>query len=98
MPDWTPGWEDVEFDHAAAATAADACRRTANRVRSQWNDIVAPAVAPAQQDWTGRLADEFALDVTAVGDELLAVATELDTLAGQIETASVQAQAEQLLR
>jgi hypothetical protein len=98
MPDWTPEWEDVEFDHAAAAEAAGACRRSATRVRSQWNDIVAPAVAPAQQDWTGRLAQEFTTDVWTIGGELLTVATQLDNLATQIETASAEARAEQLLR
>src|SRR5262245_8283383 len=98
MPDWTTEWEDVEFDHAAAAEAAAACRRTATRVRSQWNDGVAPAIAPAQQDWTGRLAQEFTTDVWTIGSELLTVATQLDDLAAQIEMASAQAQAEQLRR
>lgn len=97
MPDWTPDWSDVDFDHAAARAAADACRRAA-RVADASATTTGGARASAVEDWTGSYRDDFDIEEPVVLDELTDTRTELLTLATAIEEGATAATAEQTHR
>ena len=97
MPDWQPNWEDVAFDHGRAAEAAAACReaaRTVDHVRSG----MATAAPGALADWRGELATDFGEEEPVVRSDLGQVEEDLEALAKRIETAAVEARAEQRRR
>lgn len=97
MPAWQPNWEDVRFDHAAAAEAADACRRAATTADAAGEGISAAAPS-ALQDWSGGLSDDFRRETPELGRELGDRREELNALAEQIAAAGAEARAEQLRR
>lgn len=95
QPDWSPQWADVRFDHAAAAQAADACRR-AIRTFENVADASARAAGTATRDWTGRAQDEFETAhrrwlerCAAQVDELLRTIELIEGAADQARTAQV---------
>jgi len=97
VPDWTPDWTDVDFDHAAARAAADACRRAAGVADASATSTGA-ARGSAVEDWTGVHRDDFDIEEPVVLDELTDTRTELLTLATAIEDGATAATTEQAHR
>jgi hypothetical protein len=97
VPDWTPNWDDVAFDHGAAATAAAACRAAAIDADGVLDGLVLQR-RPVTEDWTGRYRDDFAGEEGVVRTELARARAELVRLATAIEGASEAAGVEQRRR
>jgi hypothetical protein len=97
MPGWSPDWSDIRFDHAAAATAAAACRAAARRVDAV-TDAHVRAFDTARTDWTGRAEQHLgarADELTRTGGELI---QRLDAAARAIEDAASEAEQRQAHR
>src|SRR5690606_14983608 len=90
-------WVDVDFDHAAAARAADACRRTAAGldVAGAGAHTVAGEVIDG---WEGRARAGFDPAVRATTSVMVETAAACLALAADIEAASAAATAEQRRR
>lgn len=97
MPNWTPDWSDVEFDHAAAQAAVDACRAAARSAEAAATTTGA-ARTPAVEDWSGAHRDDFDIEEPVVLDELRDLPRELRALATAIEEGAAEATAEQAHR
>lgn len=94
MPAWTPRWQDVRFDHAAAARlVADATALAAQLASDAGvRGDLAGTVLP---DWRGRRADRAEARLRALPDELDDLAAQLRTLATTVEEAAADARTEQ---
>lgn len=97
MPSWSPEWEDVAFDHARAADAADALRSAAGTT-SDVRHAMPGAAGDATEDWDGELVGDFTTEEAAVGTRLEGLREELVALAARIEAGSEDAHAEQRRR
>lgn len=96
MPDWQPNWQDVAFDHARAAAAADACDRAAASLVLTVDRLATVRTAATRTaDWTGRYAEDFDTEAAAAGGDAGTTRTALADLARQIRAAGVAATAEQ---
>lgn len=97
MPAWTPQWQDVRFDHAAAARLAAEASALAAQLTSDAGvrgDLAAAVLA----DWRGRRADRATPRLRGLPDELEERAADLRNLAATVEQASAEARAEQARR
>lgn len=97
MPDWQPNWEDVEFDVAAAQTAAARCREAAVSLDAVGTVVVAGADAVVA-DWEGDSRTSFEDGMREWGNQRIPAANRLTDLAEQLEMASVAAVQEQAHR
>ncbi len=97
MPDWTPNWTDVAFDHAAAAAAAEQCDAMALRLREAAAERDRLAVT-ARDEWTGRYRRDFDAAYAALRDDGTRIEADLRALAAAIRSASTAAAAEQRAR
>lgn len=97
MPDWTPNWSNVVFDHAAAADAAEACR-SASRSIASVTGTAGGARGDAVADWSGAYRDDFDAEEPVVLEDLEETRTDLIGLAAAIESGASQARAEQTRR
>lgn len=97
MPSWSPEWQDVTFDHARAADAADALRSAA-RTTSDVRHVMQGAASDATEDWDGGLAGDFSTEEGVVGTRLEGLREELVALAARIEAASEEALREEAAR
>lgn len=97
MPAWTPQWQDVRFDHAAAArlvAEADALAAQLTSDAGVRGDLAARVLA----DWAGRRAEQASPRLRSLPDELADLAGELRRLARSVEQAAAEARAEQARR
>lgn len=97
MPNWEPNWEDVRWDHAAAADAAAALERTALTLEHQAGQQRAAADRDAAE-WRGehrRTFDERLQRLLALSAQL---ADRCRGLGGRVRELDSQARAEQVRR
>lgn len=97
MPNWEPNWEDVRWDHAAAAAAAAALERTALTLEHQAGQQRA-AADQGTAEWRGehrRTFDErFQRQLSAAAQ----LAERCRGLSGRVRELDGQARAEQVRR
>ncbi len=97
MPNWTPNWQDVEFDQMAAQQYVDAATKLARDLDTWLNDRVGQAKL-AQKHWKGphrqRFDVEFAKQQT-IGGHLV---DDLRRSAHSVEQAAHDAKLEQARR
>ncbi len=97
MPNWSPIWSDVVFDHAAAQAFADACRRTAqelDRIRATRDSLAQATVI----DWEGRHRERFDRDIQRWARQAEDTAMRLLASANGVETRAGEAHREQARR
>jgi uncharacterized protein YukE len=97
VPNWQPNWDDVSFDHTAAANYAAACRRTSatiNHVAHERNHLA----TAARVDWEGPTRDRFDSDLRRWTDQAGDLAARLVDVAWRVEAAADAARAEQAAR
>ncbi|HYF63725.1 MAG TPA: hypothetical protein VD886_12975 [Herpetosiphonaceae bacterium] len=58
MPDWSPNWTDVRWDHAAANAAVTALNQAAGAIESGNTERITQARAAVEQ-WSGPHRDTF---------------------------------------
>jgi uncharacterized protein YukE len=58
MPNWSPNWQDVRWNHGAAEAAIAALRRAADRLDQTAADRVRVA-DEARAEWRGRYREQF---------------------------------------
>jgi len=97
MPDWTPRWDDVVFDHAAADRLAATARQVARSLDLD-AQVRAGRVETVLSAWEGRLRDRAAPRLRAVPGELGDLADRLLRLAAEVEDAAAAAHADQRRR
>lgn len=97
MPDWTPNWENVRWDHAAAEAAGGALRRAADEVDRAAGERARAAFA-AVALWHGGHRREFDQRLAAWLVAARALAAELREAAAAIGRASQLAREEQVRR
>lgn len=95
MPDWQPNWSDVDFDHAAATTAAEECRSSARALDTALGGLDG---LPATDHWVGRYKDDWSADQTPTRTDLSGTRDDLRALARAIDRAAADARAEQAHR
>lgn len=94
MPDWSPNWLDVDFDHAAAEAAAAAYDDAADTLAAgevTFGDLVAHTVV----DWSGGARGDFDDGTERIEDERVRVIRALRDAADAIRTGAAAATAEQ---
>jgi uncharacterized protein YukE len=97
MPNWTPDWSTVAFDHQAAQTYADACRRTGSeltRIRQQRSGLARGAVI----GWEGPSRERFDSDMARWDREAESISAQLHSTAEQVEAAAAEARRMQQFR
>jgi uncharacterized protein YukE len=90
VPNWTPEWADVQFDHAAAHEYAATCRRTSAEVRRiafARHKLAEHAVV----DWEGPHRVTFDHDTALWSNAAEDVAMHLDAIAAKVDTAAATA-------
>lgn len=97
MPDWTPNWSDVNFDHAAADRAATECDAVATRLRDSVGERQRLATT-ARDQWAGRYRDDFDTAFAARIGDSGRLEADLRALARRIREAAAAAGAEQARR
>jgi hypothetical protein len=97
MPNWTPNWQDVQFDQAAAQHYVDAATKLARDLETWLHDRVSHAKL-AQAHWQGphrqRFDREFVKQQT-IGGELV---DDLRRSAHSVQQAAHEAKSEQARR
>lgn len=97
MPNWEPNWEDVRWDHVAAADAAAALERAALTLEHEAGQQRAAAARDAAE-WRGehrRTFDERLQRLLSAAAEL---AERCRGLSGRVRGLDAQARAEQARR
>jgi len=97
VPDWSPDWSDVRFDHAAAESAAAACERAARVLADAARTnaaVVHAAVAGAQGPRVERLIHRF----DRLQDQAHTAEAHLRRAATELRAASDRARADQVAR
>lgn len=97
MPDWTPNWGDVSFNHAGAERAAAECDVTAAKLRDSIGVRERLATA-ARLEWAGRYRDGFDRAFAALIEQSERLEADLRALARRIRDAAAAAHAEQSRR
>lgn len=97
MPDWTPNWENVRWDHAAADAAAGALHRAADAVERAAGERARAAVE-AVTLWSGAHRRDFDQRLAGGLAAARALAVELREAAAAIGRASQLAREEQTRR
>lgn len=95
MPDWQPNWNDVEFDHAAATTAATECRSSARAIDAALGGLDG---LPGTDHWIGAYKDDWSADQGPTRTDLSGTRDDLRALARAIDQAVADARAEQSQR
>jgi uncharacterized protein YukE len=96
-PAWTPRWDDVRFDQAAASAAADASRRVADLLERVGHASL-DAAGAAQVDWSGRAREEFDGAHTRWLQRCATEAEALRRSAAHLEAAADEARLQQTAR
>ena len=97
MPDWSPNWSDVRFDHAAAEAAAAACERAA-RVVAEAAGTNEAAVRMATADAEGPRITRLVARFGRLQDQARTVQAHLRHTAAELRAASARARADQTAR
>lgn len=97
MPNWTPNWDNVRWDHSAAAEAARAFDDTA--IFLEESAYRRRQVADeARAEWRGRYRDEFDVDLDTILRRAAELAAEFRAKATEIRRADQRSQEEQRRR
>jgi len=97
VPDWSPDWSDVRFDHATAESAAAACERAARVLADAARTnaaVVHAAVAGAQGPRVERVSRRFG----RLQDQAHTAEAHLRRAATELRAASERARADQVAR
>lgn len=94
MPCWTPNWDDVQFDHAAAHDYVDASRTLASLLR-EWLHLRADLAKRARKYWEGPHRDRFDRDFERIQRDASAIADQLTQSAHSVLRAGDEAHREQ---
>ena len=97
MPNWTPNWNNVQWDSGAAYAAADALDRAASKLDMTLQDRLRLA-AEAQAEWRGPYRQQFDQELDQIRRGALALADDFRRTAGRIRAATRDAEAEQRRR
>jgi uncharacterized protein YukE len=98
-PNWQPNWDDVDFDHAKARAAADACRQAVGALTTVVDGFAtAQGTLVTEASWEGRFRDDYDGEHPKVIAEAIDTRQALRDLARAIETAAGEASAEQTRR
>lgn len=96
-PSWQPEWRNVQFDHALARAAANACR-DASATATSSRRVMDQVGGDATDDWSGAARTQFDNTLTDALAEHSALIADLDLAADMLEQASLDAAAEQAAR
>jgi uncharacterized protein YukE len=97
VPTWSPDWSDVQFDHHAARSYAEACRRTGNeltRIRTQRDGLARSAII----GWEGSARERFDAEIAGWDRQAEALSSQLIATASHVEAASAEARQAQARR
>lgn len=97
MPNWSPNWNDVRWNWAAANAAADALRRGAAQLDNT-TGVRRVYAGNAQTEWRGLFRDQFDGDLGWMVNNALSLAAEMRAAADRIDRASDDARQEQSRR
>jgi hypothetical protein len=90
MPNWTPIWRDVTFNHAAANQYAATCRQSAATLR-RVVDERSLAASSATIDWEGAHRTTFDRGIRSWGQQAERVIAQLRFIASQVDDAAAKA-------
>jgi uncharacterized protein YukE len=90
MPNWTPNWRDVTFNHAAANQYAATCRQSAAILR-RLVDERSVAAASATVDWEGPHRTTFDRGIKSWAQQADTIIARLRYIATQVEEAAARA-------
>jgi hypothetical protein len=94
MPNWSPNWNDVRWNWAAADAAVAALHSAAGLLDAT-ADERARVAREAQAEWRGLFRDRFDGELTGILDRGHALAAECRAAAGRVASASNRAREEQ---
>lgn len=94
MPNWSPDWNNVKWDHGAAVSAARALDEAANQLEeATWRRRQLAEVAC--EDWRGRYRNEFDADLEGIVHRANQMVSEFRAKANEIRGADQRARDEQ---